>query len=397
MSIFTLVFKNITGNAKRSLLVFLCVLGVSAFFISTMIVSNGMQISMRQGLERLGADIIVVPQGAQTNIETALLMGKPSQIWMPESYINRIASMEGVAAVSAQIYLQSLYQASCCSLSETFLVVYDPDTDFTITPWLQESLGRQLKPGEVVGGSEIFSPDDNGTIKLYGTTLKLAGNLEPTGTGMDQTIFFTMDTATKIAHASLTQAVSPLVIPQGEISSILVKLNPGTDAHAFVLPVYQNIPDVAPIPSLQLFGTFRDQISGLFEGMIVFTAFAWILSAVLIALVFSMSVNERRRQTAVLAALGATRGFILKSLLLEGLILAAAAAAAGAIIGILLVFLFQSYFSGTLHIPFLFPSAITLLWLYLLSAAISIIAMAAATIYPAKNITSLEPAAAMRE
>jgi putative ABC transport system permease protein len=206
------------GNMFRTLLAFLCVFGVSAFLMSAMIISRGTQDSMQKGLQRLGADILVVPYGAQTDIETALLMGKPSQIWMNEDYLQTVAAINGVAAVSPQIYLQSLYQAACCSVSETFLVVYDPATDFTVTPWLQQNLGRGLKTGEVIGGADIFSPDGDGTIKLYGSNLKLVGNLNATGTGMDQTIFFTLDTADAISLASRTNAQSPLVIPQGEIS-----------------------------------------------------------------------------------------------------------------------------------------------------------------------------------
>ena len=273
MSLISLIIRNIKNNVLRSLLAFLCVLGVSAFFMSTMVVSRGTQESLQTGLQRLGADILVVPYGAQTDIETALLMGKPSHIFMPESYLTTIAAINGVAAVSPQIYLQSLFQASCCSVSETFLVVYDPATDFTITPWLQKNLGRPLATGEVIGGAYIFSPDDDGTIKLYGTNLKLAGNLEPTGTGMDQTIFFTNATAEEIAKSSLTNAVSPLQIPQGEISSILVKLKPGVDAHTVMAPIYLDIPDAVPITSPQLFGTFREQMVGLLEGIMVFMSF----------------------------------------------------------------------------------------------------------------------------
>ena len=157
MPLFSLVLKNIRGNAVRSLLAFLCVLGVAAFFTATMVISRGTEDSLQKGLERLGADILVVPYGAQTDIETALLMGKPSHIWMAQNYADRIAAMDGVAAVSTQVYLQSLFQAACCSVSETFLVVYDPATDFTVTPWLKQKLGRGLDTGEVIGGAYIFS------------------------------------------------------------------------------------------------------------------------------------------------------------------------------------------------------------------------------------------------
>jgi putative ABC transport system permease protein len=397
MSMWHLVVKSIRGNAIRNLVAFLCVLGVSAFFMSTMVVSRGVQQSMDKGLQRMGADILVVPYGAQTDIETALLMGKPSHIWMPQDDLALIAGIDGVAAVSPQIYLQSLYQAACCSVSETFLVVYDPATDFTITPWLQQTLGRPLATGEVIGGAYIFSPDGDGTVKLYGTSLNLVGNLEPTGTGLDQTIFFTLDTAHAMAAASVEDAVSPLVIPQGEISSVLVKLEPGVDARTVVSPIYLNIPDVVPIPSPQLFGTFRDQMLGVLGGLFVFVTLAWLLAAIMVGLVFASGVNERQRQMAVFRAIGATRWYVIRSLLAEGSLLAVAAATAGSLIGVLGIFVFQAYFSGTLKMPFLFPSAGTLLGLYAVSLVISLVTVTIATVYPALRINQVEPALGMRE
>jgi putative ABC transport system permease protein len=397
MPLFTIVWKSVKGNAVRSLLAFLCVMGVSAFFISTMIISRGTQNSLEKGMQRLGADIMVVPNGAQTDIETALLMGKPSHIWMAQSNLNTIAAIDGVAAVSPQIYLQSLYQAACCSVSETFLVVYDPLTDFTVTPWLKKTLGRGLKTGEVVGGAYIFSPTNNGMIKLYGCDLKLVGNLQPTGTGMDQTVFFTLDTANVIAQSSLTGAVSPLEIPQGEISSILVKVKPGIDARNVIAPIYLKIPDVAPIASPQLFGTFRDQMNGLFGGLMVVVTLAWILSAVLIGLLFSMSANERQRQMAVFRSLGATKGYVLTVLLTESSLLAVCASAAGSIIGSFSIFIFRNYFAGTIKMPFLFPSISTLLLLSLWSLILSFITVSIGTVLPAIRISRLEPAIGMRE
>jgi putative ABC transport system permease protein len=397
MPLFNIVWKNVKGNAVRSLLAFLCVVGVSAFFISTMIISRGTQNSLEKGMQRLGADIMVVPNGAQTDIEIALLMGKPSHIWMAQSNLDTIAAIDGVAAASPQIYLQSLYQAACCSVSETFLVVYDPLTDFTVTPWLKKTLGRGLKTGEVVGGAYIFSPTNNGMIKLYGCDLKLVGNLQPTGTGMDQTVFFTLDTANVIAQSSLTGAVSPLEIPQGEISSVLVKTKPGIDARNVIAPIYLKIPDVAPIASPQLFGTFRDQMNGLFGGLMVVVTLAWILSAVLIGLLFSMSANERQRQMAVFRSLGATKGYVLTVLLTESSLLAVCASAAGSIIGSFSIFIFRNYFAGTIKMPFLFPSISTLLLLSLWSLILSFITVSIGTVLPAIRISRLEPAIGMRE
>lgn len=397
MSLFKLVWKNMKGNMFRTLLAFLCVFGVSAFLMSAMIISRGTQDSMQKGLQRLGADILVVPYGAQTDIETALLMGKPSQIWMNENYLQTVAGISGVAAVSPQIYLQSLYQAACCSVSETFLVVYDPATDFTVTPWLQQNLGRGLNTGEVIGGADIFSPDGDGTIKLYGSKLKLVGNLNATGTGMDQTVFFTLDTANAISLASQTEAQSPLIIPQGEISSILVKVKPGVDVHTVIAPIYLKLSDVVPIASPQLFGTFRQQMDGMLGSLMVVVVLAWVLSTVLIALVFAVSANERQRQMSILRSLGATPGFIFKLLLTEGWLSAVSAAVTGSFFGALLISIFQNYFAATIKVPFLFPSELSLLMLSALNVAIALVVVTAAIIFQAARISGLEPGLGMRE
>ena len=153
MRLIWFAFKNIRGSGFRSLAIFLAVMGVAGFLLATTLIIAGAQYSLNSGLKRLGADILVVPAGAETKVETALLMGKPTNIWMPQSNLQTVADIPGVASVSPQIYLNSLYGASCCAVSEMFMVVYDPATDFTVTPWLEKNLGRQLLKGEVVGGT----------------------------------------------------------------------------------------------------------------------------------------------------------------------------------------------------------------------------------------------------
>jgi putative ABC transport system permease protein len=131
--------------------------GVVIFLLVTTLVIRGTRQSLNAGIQRLGADIIVVPEGADTKVETALLTGKPAAAWMKRDKMTEIARLPGVSGVSPQIYLQSLFGASCCSAWEMFLVVYDPTTDFTISPWLKQKLGRELAKGEVIGGLSISS------------------------------------------------------------------------------------------------------------------------------------------------------------------------------------------------------------------------------------------------
>src|SRR5512134_2536967 len=249
MSAFQLALKNISGNAFRNGVVSLCALLLAAFALFTTLVMRGAETSLRLTIDRLGADLVVVPEGSEAKIESALLMGIPARFWMPEDNLGKLAAIEGVEVASPQLYLATLTGASCCSVSDMFMIAYDPNSDFTVQPWLKGDMGNGLRLGEVVGGSYISATEGDENIKVYGYLVTLKENLEPTGTGLDQTMFLTFDTAYDIASKSVVQAESPLTIPDGSISAALIKVEPGSDPHEVAVQILQTVPGVTPIES----------------------------------------------------------------------------------------------------------------------------------------------------
>ena len=314
MSAFQLALKNISGNAFRNSVVSLCALLLSAFALFMTMVIRGAESSLRLTIDRLGADIVVVPEGSEAKIESALLMGVPARFWMPKDDLKKMAAIPGVEVASPQLYLATLTGASCCSVADMFIIAYDPQTDFTVTPWLNQKIGSGLRLGEVVGGSYIFATEGLQNIKVYGYLVTLRANLEATGTGLDQTMFLTFDTAYDIARKSAAQAKSPLTIPADSISAALIKVKPGVNPHDVAVQIIQNVPGVTPIESSDLFQSYRKQMTGLLKSILVILSVTWGLSVVLIGLVFSMAANERRKELGVLRALGATRRFVFQSL-----------------------------------------------------------------------------------
>jgi putative ABC transport system permease protein len=278
-----------------------------------------------------------------------------------------------------------------------FVVAFDPATDFTITPWLKQRLGDELRLGEAVGGHYVFTPEGEQNIKLYGYFITLRANLEQTGTGLDQTMFFTFDTARDIARISQTQAEQPLELRPNSISAVMVKTVPGTYPPAVALKIMQDVPGVTPIPSLDLFQSFRVQMTGLLRSILAVLSISWVLSVALIGLVFSMAANERRRELGVLRALGATRSFILRSLLAEAGLLALSGAVAGISLAVLSIYLFRDLLVDALGIPFLVPALPSLLVLVVAGLALSLVSVAVAALIPAHRISRQEPAMAMRE
>ena len=397
MNLGRLALRNIAGSAFRSWVIALCALVVAGLALSTTLLVGGAQSSLRLALERLGADILVVPKGAQGRVETALLMGKPVSVWMPEENLAKIASVPGVAVASPQVYLASLANAACCSASEMFVVVYDPHTDFTLTPWLKGKLGHGLRLGEVIGGSLVFTPEGEQNIKLYGYFLTLVGNLEATGTGLDQTMFLTSETAHDVARISVSRAEKPLVIPAQSISAVLIQVAPGANPGEVAQRIAREVPGVSAMEGAGLFRDYREQISALSALMAPVLATTLALAMVAIVLVFSLAANERRREVGVLRALGASRGFVLQSLLAEAGILALAGGVAGIALAGPGTMLFRHFIIMSLGMPFALPSAGSLLARIGEGLLLALASVTLAALYPALKSSRQDPAVAMRE
>jgi putative ABC transport system permease protein len=397
MSLLQLAWKNISGNGLRSWVVALCALVVAAFALFATLLLRGAATSLELAADRLGADIVVVPEGAQTEMEGALLMGVPAQFWMPEENVEKLAAIRGVEAVSPQVYLATLVGASCCSVSQMFMVAYDPQTDFTVRPWLEQELPAGLGLGEVIGGDYISATEGEDGILVYGDLVKLKGNLEPTGTGLDQSLFFTLDTARNIARVSWTQAKEPLIIPPDQVSAVLLKTKPGSNNEEIAVQIYRTVPGVFPIESANLFQSSRTQLNSLLNTVVIVMALIWPLAIVLIGMIYLMAANERRRELGVLRALGATRRYVCKTLLAEASLLAFCGAAVGIFLAVLAIYLFRTLIMQSLGVPFLLPSPGSLALEIGIGLLLAMFSVFLAALLPAIKISRQDPAIAMRE
>jgi putative ABC transport system permease protein len=303
----------------------------------------------------------------------------------------------GVQAVSPQLYLSTLIDAACCSVSDMFMVAYDPQTDLTVEPWLKDTLGEGLKLGEAVGGQYLFVPEGEQNIRLYGYFITLKANLEPTGTGLDQSMFLTFETARDIARISQTMAEEPLEIPEGQISAVMVRLEPGADPEGVALEIMHRVPEVTPITSPNMFRAYRQQMAGLRLGVVATMALTLTLSVLLIGLVFSMAANERRRELGVLRAMGATGFFVFRSVVVEAGLLALGGGLAGIALTMLVTYLFRQAIVVSLGLPFVLPPFLSLAGEVAVGLAVALGTITLAALLPAWRIGRQDPAIAMRE
>ena len=397
MSVLGIALRNIRGNLVKSLAIFLCVFGVAAFFVATILIMGGAQSSLDRGLERLGADILVLPEGAEAKMESAVLMGKPARMWMPSDTLGKVLAVDGVDKASPQIYLQSLLERPLLRGGRDVHGGLRPEDRLLGHTVARQGTGPRPQQGRGHRGTNVFVPEGEQYIMLYGYNLDLKGTLEPTGIGIDGTLFMTQETADELARWSAKTAVQPLAVPPDSVSSVLVKVAPGVDRHAVAAQIQKEVDGVVALETPNLFGTFRQQMMGLLWLLLVMLGLAYIVAAVLIGLVFSMAAHERRREMALLRASGATPFFIFRTLWTEAVVVAAAGGVIGVIVSSLAVLLLRNYLAGALHMPFLFPSAGTFLAIVAAALGLSLLTATLAVLVPARRISRVEPALAMKE
>jgi putative ABC transport system permease protein len=397
MNLWHLVGQSISGRTYRSSLIGGFILVLAAFLMSTTLLAKSIRHSLQVGTQRLGADIVVVPLGNEIEAQTALLLGKPlSKAWMPAENLSRIAQVEGVAKVSPQLYLETLTGAACCSAWDMFMIAFDPKTDFTVMPWLRNEV-KELGLLDVVGGDWVIVPEATGEIMIYGVKVNLATKLEPTGMGLDKTMFLTFDTAHEIARQSLTTAARPMNIPGGKISAVQVKVKEDQSIDEVAKRIKERVPGTFPFASQELTRSIHKQTQGLFRMLFLGLTVVWVLAVVLSGLVFSLMVNERRREIGLLRAIGANRHFIFKLFLIESSVLGLGGGLIGVVFAVLFVYLFRLYLMLSAEVPLLIPPIPSVLGFMLACLLIALILALPALLYPAIRASRIDPAVAMRE
>jgi len=378
-----LALGNIRDNAFRSCLVLLCAALVVGFVLSTTMISLGARRDVEESEALLGADLVVVSQGANTQAETALYMGAPEGAYMSGDTVREVGTVRGVSAIAPQFFLASVTipGPSSSDAFDALLVAFDPDTDLTIGPWLADR-NQRLEANEVIAGADI-SPQSR-RIEVFGVELFLKDNLARTGTDLDRALFVSTETARKLAQGETAALTAPLL--EGAATTILVEVDRDADAHEVALQIIQDVPGVSPIEAPGLFRSLRDEMRGLVGVSIVVMVGAWLLSVVIVGLIFAVSANERRREVTVLRALGCSRPFVFRLLLTEASLLSLA----GAVLGIALVapgaYLWQEQIAAALEIPFLVPSAVRLLELAGVGIALTLVSVASAAAIPAARL-----------
>jgi putative ABC transport system permease protein len=393
-----LIIENYLRNPFRSFGLSLLI----AMLASSLLVGGLFSFSLSKGLNRLssrlGADVIVIPQGTEINDQSVLLQGDSKYAYLPEGSLEFIRGLDGVEIATPQYYLTTL-SASCCD-QKVSVIGFDPASDFVIQPWIREVLTEKLPKGAIVVGSEIRI-EEKGTVKFFDREYPVAATLEPIGNRLDQAVFVDVSTLESIREAAQAKGVVFLFRNENPelltYSSILIKLAPNADLERLSREIHTRFDGVQIRSRKDMFSGLEKSARILQIVVWVIVAFFLIVAVAAIVISFSLSTRERRREYALLRIIGFTRKRLKKLVLAESFLVSAVGTYIGLLFTSVAFFTFRIWIGEHVGVPFIIPASAEITGVYV-AVILLLHSVGPAAVYGVANkVSQIDAYAALRE
>ncbi|MFH1155325.1 MAG: FtsX-like permease family protein [Pseudomonadota bacterium] len=403
MNLFFLIRKELFERKQQLMTSFLTILlGITAI-VSINTITHSSQTAVKQELEQLGANVLILPRDAtvQSYYAADLESGE-----MPESYVSLLTSsgihgMENLSPkLSApldilgksfiltgilpknEIRSKAFWQGtglfgSADQPAQECLTV-DIPTDGTPQP--KQRFINDLGADQILAGKEaadILNLVQGSTVDIMGRTFFVASVLPPSGTVDDTRIFAHLHTVQDLLKKPGTINVIEVV---GCCQKIFEGLIPKINA---LLPLAK-VMTIGHVVETQLrTNKMMQNISWVFISLIVLVGGSGIANYMY------GNVNDRKKEIGTLMALGAGSGFILKLFFAKALFLGLAGGVGGYITGTILAVILGPFVANIQVAPL--PALVGLA--LVISVGIALIA----TFLPARRAASVDPCIAFKE
>ena len=382
-----IAYKNMTKRPVRSITLVLIAAVLSfTVFAGTLAVT-----ALRNGFSslenRLGADIMVVPYEAITksNLEDMVLQGSTGYFYMDSAYLDEISGMDGVVQISAQYYLASV-NSGCCSFSVEIIGI-DPDTDFSVTPWIKKSGTGEMGYLDVIVGNDInaFVGD---TLSFFGVEVNVIGKLDKTGTSYDTQVFTNDETIKALIDASLNKKLNEYAnINSGNvISCILIDVDDDYNVEDVANEINIHNKKIEAIQTSNMISGISESLSAISGIARIILVCGWIVAFGIMIVAFVLMTGERKKEFAILRAMGASRKKVSRIVFTEGMGLTLAGSVVGVIVGLIVILPFSGYIESRISIPFLMPGAGVIVLDVVLAIALCVLAGALTSFIAASMI-----------
>ncbi len=398
MKFSSLPFLNITGKKGRSSALFIFAFLLSFSIFGGTLLFTSLQNGLKSLEARLGSDIIVVPYEARTKVsaDTILNQGNRTYFYMPSANLEKVKQIEGIEKVSPQIYICSM-NAGCCSVSLQ-LIGFDPKTDFTIQPWVRESFKGTLEAGDILIGSKVTLTQSR-KLKFFGKNWNIAAQLEETGTGLDNAVFANMETINLLIKAAeeLNFTFTDKSYSNKMISTIMVKVEEGYSIDNIASQIQRKVRGTQAVKTKSMTSGIAESLSNISKIVALLSIIVWILCLIILIVVSTMIIGERKKEFAVLRVIGSSQKKLSLLVMTESIIINALGGLSGLIVASLCIIPFHTAIKDALSLPFLLPGIFNITIYALFTLILSILCGCIASSYGAYKISKVDTGVILRE
>ena len=403
LSSLSIALSNLSYKINRTLSMLLLTSLCAASVFACVVLSYGLKNGINTVQKRLGADLMIVPKGAEQKMQSVLISGEPNYFYMEKEIAEKISQIEGVEKVTSRFYLTSVSE-DCCDFPVQ-IVGFEPETDFVISPWIEESFPPDSKKfteefyteGCVVTGNNVLTQKDG--VRFFGKTHPVSGKLSKSGAGIDNAVFVSMNTLKEIYDDAKGRGFS--FISDGKagskVSAVFVRLSEGAKADSTAVKITSRIPNVSVVKRDAVFSEISSSLDSVFFILKILAVSVTLFTVISLAIIFPLAVSSRTAEFSILRILGAAHKKCAKILLYEALFISVAGGLSGIALACLLVFPFCTAIDSALSVPLVFPPPAIL---FLTGCAVLLAVIFAVLLSALKSIiavSKLEPYSAMKQ
>lgn len=398
MKFASLPVLNIMGKRSRSASLFVFAILLSFSIFGGVLILLSLHSGLKSLEQRLGADIIVVPYEARTKVsaDTILNQGNRTYFYMNRDNLNKVAKIEGVEKVSPQVYLCSM-NAGCCSVSLQ-LIGFDPETDFTIQPWVRETYSGNLATGDILIGSKVTMPVSR-TLKFFDVNCNIASQLEETGTGLDNAVYANLDTIQLLIDSAAKKdfKFTEKNYSDRMISTIMVKVDDGYNIDDVASSIQRKVRKTQAVKSKSMTSTIANSLANVSKVIASLTVVIWILCLVILIVVSLLIIGERKKEFAVLRVMGASKKKLSQLVMAESVILNGLGGICGILLASICIIPFHNVIKNAFGLPFLLPNVGIIVLLMIGTLLFSVLCGCFTSSFAAHKISSVDTGIIIRE
>ena len=403
LSSLSIALSNLSYKINRTLSMLLLTSLCAASVFACVVLFYGLKNGINTVQKRLGADLMIVPKGAEQKMQSVLISGEPNYFYMEKEIAEKISQIEGVEKVTSRFYLTSVSE-DCCDFPVQ-IVGFEPETDFVISPWIEESFPPDSKKfteefyteGCVVTGSNVLTQKDG--VRFFGKTHPVSGKLSKSGAEIDNAVFVSMNTLKEIYDDAKGRGFG--FISDGKagskVSAVFVRLSEGAKADSTAVKITSRIPNVSVVKRDAVFSEISSSLDSVFFILKILVVSVTLFTVISLAIIFPLAISSRTAEFSILRILGAAHKKCTKILLYEALFISVAGGLSGIALACLLVFPFCTAIDSALSVPLGFPPPAIL---FLTGCAVLLAVIFAVLLSALKSIiavSKLEPYSAMKQ